>query len=40
MQVIPETAIADAIVQRTADHLRQLGGGVSVSAKPIVMRAE
>jgi len=37
--VVPESAIADAIVKRTQDHLRQLGG-VSVSAKPIVMRAE
>ncbi|GBF90887.1 hypothetical protein Rsub_03742 [Raphidocelis subcapitata] len=38
--VIPETAIADAIVKRTAEHLRQLGGGAAVSSKPIVMRAE
>lgn len=37
--VIPETQIADAIVKRTQDHLRNLGG-VSVSGKPIVMRAE
>jgi hypothetical protein len=37
--VIPESAIADAIVKRTQDHLRQLGGA-SVSGKPIVMRAE
>jgi hypothetical protein len=37
--IIPETAIADAILKRTQDHLRQLGN-VSVSSKPIVMRAE
>jgi hypothetical protein len=37
--VVPESAIADAIVKRTQDHLRALGGA-SVSAKPIVMRAE
>jgi hypothetical protein len=37
--VLPESAIADAIVRRTQEHLRQLGGA-SVSAKPIVMRAE
>ena len=37
--VIPEASIADAIVKRTQDHLRQLGGA-SVSEKPIVMRAE
>jgi hypothetical protein len=37
--MIPETAIADAILKRTQDHLRQLGN-VSVSGKPIVMRAE
>jgi hypothetical protein len=36
---MPETAIADAILKRTQDHLRQLGN-VSVSSKPIVMRAE
>ncbi len=37
--VVPEAAIADAIVKRTQEHLAQLGG-VSVSGKPIVMRAE
>ncbi|KAF6257921.1 P-loop containing nucleoside triphosphate hydrolase protein [Scenedesmus sp. NREL 46B-D3] len=37
--ISPETAIADAILKRTQDHLRQLGN-VSVSSKPIVMRAE
>ncbi|KAI8477346.1 MAG: P-loop containing nucleoside triphosphate hydrolase protein [Monoraphidium minutum] len=37
--VLPEAAIADAIVKRTQDHLHQLGGA-SVSGKPIVMRAE
>ncbi|KIY98072.1 hypothetical protein MNEG_9891 [Monoraphidium neglectum] len=36
---LPESAIADAIVKRTQDHLRELGGA-SVSGKPIVMRAE
>lgn len=36
---LPESAIADAIVKRTQDHLQKLGGA-SVSAKPIVMRAE
>lgn len=37
--VLPESTIADAIVKRTQDHLRQLGGA-SVSSRPIVMRAE
>ncbi|WIA29612.1 hypothetical protein OEZ86_012099 [Tetradesmus obliquus] len=37
--IVPETAIADAILKRTQDHLKQLGN-VSVSSKPIVMRAE
>jgi hypothetical protein len=37
--IIPETAVAEAIMKRTQEHLRQLGN-VSVSGKPIVMRAE
>lgn len=37
--IIPETAVADAIMRRTEDHLRRLGG-VAVSSKPIIMRAE
>lgn len=37
--IVPETAIADVILKRTQDHLKQLGN-VSVSSKPIVMRAE
>jgi hypothetical protein len=35
----PETAVAQAIMQRTEQHLKSLGGA-TVSAKPIVMRAE
>lgn len=35
----PETAVADAIMKRTEEHLRKLGGP-SVSAKPIVMKVE
>ncbi len=37
--IVPESAVADAIMQRTKDHLRQLGNA-AVSAVPIVMRAE
>ncbi|MEW5303991.1 MAG: hypothetical protein WDW38_003211 [Sanguina aurantia] len=37
--IIPETAVADAIMKRTEEHLRRLGGA-AVSSKPIVMRAE
>lgn len=37
--IIPETAVADAIVKRTEEHLKKLGG-VSVSPKPIVMKVE
>jgi hypothetical protein len=37
--IMPETAVADAIMKRTKDHLRQLGNA-AVSSKPIVMRAE
>ncbi len=37
--IMPETAVADAIMQRTQLHLRELGGAV-VSPKPIVMRVE
>lgn len=37
--ITPETAVADAIVARTQQHLAQLGNA-SVSPKPIVMRAE
>ncbi|KAJ9518676.1 hypothetical protein QJQ45_018742 [Haematococcus lacustris] len=37
--IIPETAVADAIMKRTEDHLRRLGGA-TVSAKPIVMKVE
>lgn len=37
--IMPETAVADAIMKRTKEHLRQLGN-VAVSSKPIVMRAE
>jgi hypothetical protein len=36
---VPETAVAEAIMQRTREHLRQLGNA-AVSSKPIVMRAE
>jgi hypothetical protein len=36
---MPESAVADAIMGRTKDHLRKLGGA-AVSAKPICMRAE
>ncbi|KAK9825379.1 hypothetical protein WJX81_007027 [Elliptochloris bilobata] len=36
--IVPETAVADAVKSRTEAHLRQTGG--TVSAKPIVMRAE
>ncbi|KAJ9518938.1 hypothetical protein QJQ45_026218 [Haematococcus lacustris] len=37
--IIPETAVADAIMKRTEDHLRRLEGA-TVSAKPIVMKVE
>jgi hypothetical protein len=37
--IVPETAVAEAIMQRTREHLRQLGNA-AVSSKPIVMRAE
>lgn len=37
--VMPETAVADAIQKRTEEHLRKQGG-IAVSSKPIVMRAE
>ena len=37
-QVLPESTIAEAIQERTEDHLRRLGA--PVSSKPIVMRAE
>lgn len=37
--IMPETAVADAIMKRTKEHLRQLGNA-AVSSKPIVMRAE
>lgn len=37
--ILPETAVAEAIMQRTKEHLRKLGN-VAVSSKPIVMRAE
>lgn len=36
--IMPETAVAEEIKQRTEQHLKQIGG--TVSAKPIVMRAE
>ena len=36
--IAPESAIADAIRERTESHLRKLGA--TVSSKPIVMRAE
>lgn len=36
---LPEGRVAEAIVQRTQEHLARLGGA-SVSDKPIVMRAE
>lgn len=37
--IMPETAVADAIQKRTEEHLRKQGG-IAVSSKPIVMRAE
>jgi hypothetical protein len=37
--ITPETAVADAIAERTQAHLRAIGGA-AVSRKPIVMRAE
>lgn len=37
--ITPETAVAEAIMRRTEEHLKELGG-VAVSSKPIVMRAE
>lgn len=37
--IAPETAVAEAIMKRTKEHLRQLGNA-AVSSKPIVMRAE
>jgi hypothetical protein len=37
--IVPETAVSDAIMQRTQEHLRKLGNA-SVSSTPIVMRAE
>ena len=36
--IMPETAVAEAIRERTESHLKRTGG--TVSAKPIVMRAE
>lgn len=36
--IAPPSAVADAIRDRTADHLAQVGG--TVSSQPIVMRAE
>ncbi len=36
--IMPETAVAEEIKLRTEKHLQQIGG--TVSAKPIVMRAE
>ncbi|KAK9808620.1 hypothetical protein WJX72_000661 [[Myrmecia] bisecta] len=36
--IVPETAVAEAIREMTDKHLRQMGS--TVSAKPIVMRAE
>ena len=36
--IVPETAVAEAIRERTEDHLRKIGA--TVSGKPIVMRAE
>ncbi len=38
--IVPETAVADAIVRRTEEHLKRLGPGATVSAKPIVMKVE
>ena len=38
-QIMPETAVAEAIMKRTEEHLRKLGGA-TVSAKPIVMKVE
>lgn len=37
--IMPETAVADAIVKRTEEHLKRLGGA-TVSSKPIVMKVE
>ncbi len=37
--IVPETAVADAIMKRTEEHLRKLGGA-TVSSKPIVMKVE
>lgn len=36
--ITPESAVSEAIRQRTESHLRQLGA--QVSPKPIVLRAE
>jgi hypothetical protein len=37
--IVPETAVADAILRRTQEHLQQLGGAM-VSPTPIVMKVE
>lgn len=37
--IVPETAVADAIMRRTEEHLRKQGG-VTVSSKPIIMKVE
>ena len=37
--IMPETAVADAIMHRTQDHLKKLGGA-TVSSKPVVMKVE
>lgn len=37
--IVPETAIVDAIRERTDEHLKALGNA-TVSSKPIVLRAE
>ena len=37
--IMPETAVAEAIVKRTEEHLIKLGGA-TVSSKPIVMKVE
>ena len=36
--IMPESAVAESIKERTEKHLRALGN--TVSSKPIVMRAE
>ena len=37
--ITPETRVAEAIRERTVEHLKQLGGA-SVSSKPIVLRVK